>query len=324
MNYINRLLICKLGWKARSEFSTRDHLLNYINWWGNNDAEKIWFSIFLRNNLKIRRKINFFSVFGGKANYINRRCQREKDAINIFYTPENISLTGVNKNNRSYANYMSFLVDLSLGFDYVNDNPRYLRFPYWLISLFSPTSTYEDVKQIVTAVNSKCIKYDERFIDCSMICSHDTTGTRARICDSITTLFDIKYEGGWRSNSNILKDKFNNNKIKYLNKVKFNVCPENSNQYGYVTEKLFEAFFAGAIPIYWGGDASPELDIINESSFIYWDGSDRCYETIERLNNNKNDYIDFVSQPVFKVGAEEKIWKYFQYLKDKVDFLQEK
>ena len=51
--------------------------------------------------------------------------------------------------------------------------------------------------------------------------------------------------------------------IKYVHEFKFNICPENRNVKDYVTEKLFEAFAAGAIPIYYGSDNNPEPEIIN-------------------------------------------------------------
>lgn len=55
-------------------------------------------------------------------------------------------------------------------------------------------------------------------------------------------------------------------KIEYLSTFKFTIAFENSRRPGYVTEKLFDAYEANSIPIYWG---DPMLDkIINLDSVV--------------------------------------------------------
>jgi len=52
-----------------------------------------------------------------------------------------------------------------------------------------------------------------------------------------------------------------------LSDYKFSICFENAKDIpGYITEKIFDCFFAGSIPIYWG--ASNVLDIIPENCLI--------------------------------------------------------
>lgn len=59
-------------------------------------------------------------------------------------------------------------------------------------------------------------------------------------------------------------------KIGYLGKFKFTIAFENSRRPGYVTEKLFDAFTADTIPIYWG---DPALDtVVNRDAVIFVDG----------------------------------------------------
>jgi alpha(1,3/1,4) fucosyltransferase len=45
------------------------------------------------------------------------------------------------------------------------------------------------------------------------------------------------------------------NKKEVMQKYKFSICYENAKDIpGYITEKIFDSFFAGCIPIYWGAD----------------------------------------------------------------------
>ena len=48
-------------------------------------------------------------------------------------------------------------------------------------------------------------------------------------------------------------------KLEVLSKYRFSLCFENMPMTGYVTEKLFDCFYAGTIPIYWGAPDINEL-----------------------------------------------------------------
>ncbi len=39
----------------------------------------------------------------------------------------------------------------------------------------------------------------------------------------------------------------------------------------YVTEKLFESFAGGTVPIYYGSNNEPEPGIINPNAVLFWD-----------------------------------------------------
>jgi len=71
---------------------------------------------------------------------------------------------------------------------------------------------------------------------------------------------------------NVLKDKTCYNSpelVKIYSQYKFVICFENSKTDGYVTEKIFNVFLSGAIPIY---DGAPNInDYIVSGSFIPYD-----------------------------------------------------
>ena len=71
---------------------------------------------------------------------------------------------------------------------------------------------------------------------------------------------------------NVLKDKTCYNSpelVKIYSQYKFIICFENSKTDGYVTEKIFNVFLSGAVPIY---DGAPNIgDYIVQGSFIPYD-----------------------------------------------------
>lgn len=79
-----------------------------------------------------------------------------------------------------------------------------------------------------------------------------------------------------------------------LEKYKFAICYENAKDIsGYITEKIFDCFFAGCIPIYWGADNIAEH--IPKECFI----DKREYKTYEELfavlNNMKDEvYLKYL------------------------------
>jgi hypothetical protein len=59
-------------------------------------------------------------------------------------------------------------------------------------------------------------------------------------------------------------------KLSYLRSFKFTVAFENSRRIGYVTEKLYDAFRADTVPVYWG---DPYLDsVVNRDAVVGVDG----------------------------------------------------
>jgi hypothetical protein len=68
-------------------------------------------------------------------------------------------------------------------------------------------------------------------------------------------------------------------KAETLSKYKFALCYENMILRGWITEKIFDCFFAGTIPVYWG---APEItDHIPENCFI----DKRKFETYDELRD---------------------------------------
>ncbi|WP_027849705.1 glycosyltransferase family 10 domain-containing protein [Marinospirillum minutulum] len=76
-----------------------------------------------------------------------------------------------------------------------------------------------------------------------------------------------------------------------LEKYKFAICFENAQSIpGYVTEKIFDCFFAGCIPIYWG--ASNIKDHVPQDCFIdfrEFESYENLYQYLSEMSENEFD-----------------------------------
>jgi len=80
--------------------------------------------------------------------------------------------------------------------------------------------------------------------------------------------------------------------LNIFNKYKFIICFENSYADGYITEKIFNCFFARTIPIYKGSDKINEY--INKKSFI--DARDDNFiNTVKNINDDENLYNRYIN-----------------------------
>ena len=108
-----------------------------------------------------------------------------------------------------------------------------------------------------------------------------------------------KIEGKW--NNECLQEKYS--------QYKFIFAAENTSVKGYITEKIINAFSAGAIPIYLG-DSSYAKKIFNEKAFICVDdfqNMDDCIDYIISLDNDK--ILNYMNEPIFSNNPESEIFK---------------
>lgn len=88
------------------------------------------------------------------------------------------------------------------------------------------------------------------------------------------------------------------NKFETLRNYKFTLCFENAVFPGYITEKIFDAIFAGSVPIYYG---APDIKAhIPEAAFIDFrdfKNYDELYEYISNMDEEKySKYLEAMSQ----------------------------
>ena len=238
------------------------------------------------------KSVSVFSVFG-----LRSMIRIDRSDIKIFVARENLHRS----NWKEYDDLClrEKCVDLSVGFDYGVSDERYIRFPLWIMWLFPPDVTYNDVKEFCRRVNDPLNSSFEGKKFCCFISSHDDIG-REELFNEIASIGRVDSAGRFMHNCNDLKKIYRDDKLAFMRKYRFNLCPENSNFEGYCTEKLFEAISSGCVPIYWGSDNNPEPDIINKDAICFVKmgekNDDAILNRIRDLELNKDEYENFARQ----------------------------
>jgi hypothetical protein len=84
---------------------------------------------------------------------------------------------------------------------------------------------------------------------------------------------------------------------------KFAMCMENMATPGYFTEKLFNAYLAEAIPVYWGDPYIEEL--VNPDAFIWCRPSEsweRCVARVKEVDQDEDRYLRMLATPILKAN----------------------
>ena len=202
------------------------------------------------------------------------------NAIKVFYTAEAYL--------PKLDNY-----DLVIGFDRV-DNPKYIRYPNY----------YDWYKDKIKADKKPRVGQGEcnpkkKHFACFLVSNGDhdligysgktAEGTRAR--DSIFhKLSEYKWVasgGNHLNNIGQTVPRKHGKTQEWLSQCKFVISYENQYHNGYMTEKLFQAYFAGSIPIYWGDKTA--ISDINKNAVIYADDFDFESDLVEYVKTVDND-----------------------------------
>ena len=296
--------------KPKTSNRTKDGLYREYNQWGPEDLEQQWFVRFLRRHFPDNQTVvNFFGPVSSPF-FIKRNFEGKK----VFYAPEDVDhpLTQL---HLYYGDYCLNHTDLSMGFGQVQ-HARYLRFPYWILTTFSPEDDAAAIKERIKQINEN--RY-EKSGECVLINKHDPAGTRELVYNGVKDILDVKLAGQWRNNTRELWDDFGNDKEAYLRTFKFNICAENNNTKDYVTEKIFDAFISDCVPLYYGALNDPEPGLINRDAVIFWNKEGKNTENREKireLKNNESFYREFISRPKLLPAAAEYVIDRYAKLKE--------
>lgn len=284
-----------------------------------------YFNYFLPENMRdikvssFRPDICYCFVFGKRD-----AIKKSHAKIKVFYSGEDTVLRF-----KSFADQCDGDVDLAMNFQLSftpsgkgKRHTQYIRFPLWIVypyraGFFRPGITKDEIKRIVDAFNSY---HPHKVKFCAMIASHDgcSSVSRQRVVKLLSSIEDVRCAGKWLHNDDTLRTDFGDDKVKYLDQFMFNICVENGNTTGYVTEKLFQSFDAGCIPIYNGGGEYLEPEVINRNAILYYttDDEESLKKRVDELYHDENAYKAFISQPRLLPSAVDFIYETLGKVKD--------
>lgn len=253
--------------------------------------------------------IEIFSVFGSKNKIIE-----SKSKIKIFYTGE------ANTRYIEYKDNCLEDVNLSLGFNRI-EHKNYIRMPIYIFHHFDYININKDnIRKRIIEINNA--KYNKTKFASLIATWQGEYNLRGAMYKYISKIDKINCPSLFMHNDNSLKNRFNDNKLEYLKQFKFNICPENLIENGYITEKLFDSFEAGCIPI-WNGDESIEPDIINKDAILYWEKDSDNKDLLKEIKTLYKDdiyYNKFISKPRLIIdGATDYIYNQIKELHERLE-----
>ncbi len=230
-----------------------------------------------------------------------RKILSYQNAKRVFYTGENES-----------PNFNLF--DYAIGFDELDFRDRYLRMPLYydrlhhkaesvndttapyklkdnsLYALKKPSHHFkENHPNLCAVVNDESDPLKRGFA--SFVASNPNAPIRNAFYDALNSIEPVTGGGSVRNTLG-----YNvKNKNEFLSQYKFNLCFENTQGYGYVTEKIIDAYFSHTIPIYWG---SPSVaKDFNPKSFVNvcdFKDFDEAIDYVRYLHTHPNAYLDML------------------------------
>lgn len=295
----------------RNQRQAAGYPIKFFNFW-NVDLTDNWFTNYFRSRGFFEKypdlDISIFSVFGPK--YL---IGLNRSKVKVLFIGENVF--------RKIDLFMKYRdlpldkVDLVLGFRNLALS-NYLRFPLWLTYMFKPESTEADIRRKCENLSRQYITSRNRFA-AHVSRQDDELNIRSEIVSTLSKVDKVDCAGLFLKNTNELKNEYDDDKIEYLKNYKFNICPENSDNQYYVTEKLIHSIMAGCIPIYWGANENPEPEIFNQDAIIHWKNDKATIVKIKKLHSSDHKFEEFAQQPRLKPGAADKIIEIFQIFENK-------
>ncbi len=306
--------------------------VQYYNFWDKQTADEIWFTGFLKSRGFFDRfphaNFAFFSTLGSvqllRVDELLHPFGRNRKRV--FFTGENVHYPVFKEYEKNLLDHAS--IDLSLGFDYVDD-AQYLRFPIWILEMFPPNSNINDIKRICNQLSFQKLE-DSRNRFCALVAGTSTMlGTeslemRKKMVEKLNLIDRVDCAGKLLRNTEELQERFYDDKAEFLKLYRFFICPENISVAGYVTEKVFHAIGSGCIPIYNGSLNNPEPEVLNHEAILFWekDGDNEdLLRKIGELHDNNLLYKEFFEQPRLNNNAWEVVAKYFDDLERRLNEL---
>ena len=194
------------------------------------------------------------------------------------------------------------IYDYALHQDYIDFDDRYLHFPSWAWLFFANGQHRTDY--VFTPRHFK----NDRF--CAFLSSNGGTKStilRDRFFEKLSLYKRVDSGGHYKNNiggaidSQYSTDGFLLNKMRWLSNYKFAFAFENTQFPGYISEKLFDAYSAGCVPIYWG-DTSLRVGV---GAVDRGYDSTNCENIDTRLPKINEKLLDYKLNPKAFINAHD-------------------
>lgn len=171
-------------------------------------------------------------------------------------------------------------------FDDLVDNKRYFKFyyPQPRQEMYMDLPDFSKRKLCVVIAGNKDFQHPQALYSAR----RDTIAFFSNLKNDELDLFGPGWDGypQWKG--------ITRNKWKTYNNYKFSICYENmKDQVGYITEKIFDCFVGGCVPVYWG--ASNIQDYVPKKCFIdrrEFSSEQELYSFLKNMKKETyNDYI---------------------------------
>ncbi|NBW14385.1 MAG: hypothetical protein EBR82_40945 [Caulobacteraceae bacterium] len=269
--------------------------ISFLDFWHGFNPKEAWlgrlFMYFFDGNINFiespeEADVIIFSCFG--TNHL-----KYKNKKRIFFTGENIR-PPINE------------CDYSLSFDYDSYNGKNFRLPLWYCFINWWNDNGDGI-----ALSDLYKKWDPDEIEnrpyFGSIIIGNPVLNRIKVTEAINKVFPVYGFGS------VFNNPYKGSKIELLKNFKYNIAFENTIYPGYITEKLLEAKISGCIPIYWGTDVSSDF---NENCIIRYNNDiDSLLSQIIEINNNKDNFIKKINEPLFKNNIYPNLDMVTSYLK---------
>lgn len=216
----------------------------------------------------------------------------DKEAIKIYWTSE------------AYIPNLDHY-DLVIGFNHI-DSPKFIRLPYYYTAYRKEIAVD---KLSRPGQNQGECNPNKPLFACFLVSngSTDYIAENGNIATGIRIRDDIFHElskykwvasgGKHLNNINRVIPRGDKESREWLGQCKFVIAYENQLYDGYITEKVFQAYFSGAVPIYWG-DKSAVSDV-NKDAIIYANDSittDDLISYIKKVDKDDDLYCKIWNQ----------------------------
>ena len=195
---------------------------------------------------------------------------RYKKSIKICYTKDEIP---------DFNDY-----DYGIGSASMQFLDRFLRYPDYLMrsSIYRlPKTRYYD--------KNKFKKF------CGSVFKYDMRDWRKNFTEKLNEYKKVEYKEVGDDDDNL------DERVDFLSKYKFGLAFEKASAPGYNTEKLFDVFLSGAIPIYFGDDYI--FKAVNEDALVYLKDEcniDNVINYIKEIDNNDQLAKSMIKVPILK------------------------